>query len=188
MATKPMRILSADDVLRIPVPDHLSGYELVDGELVAVMPVGNDHGRIVVELVSRLHNFVKERGVPGRVYAEAGFVLGLRRDPERVRGPDVSFVTAETLARIDVRPNAFLRVAPDLAIEVESNERPRIQQRVHDYMEAGTRLLWVIQSASRSAIVYRADGSAQLLRESDELDGEDVLPGLRIALPDLLES
>ena len=33
--------------------------------------------------------------------------------------------------------------------------------------------------------VYRADGTARLLRPQEELEGEDVLPGLIIPLADL---
>ena len=65
MATNPMRILSADEVLRIPVPDHLSGYELVDGELVPVMPVGQAHGHAAAEIFFRLKQYVKEQRIRG---------------------------------------------------------------------------------------------------------------------------
>jgi Uma2 family endonuclease len=56
---------------------------------------------------------------------------------------------------------------------------------VRDYLEAGTRLVWVLAPGARTATVYRADGSARLLREGDHLDGEDVLPGLVIPLAEL---
>ena len=62
-----------------------------------------------------------------------------------------------------------------------------VQQKVRDYLEAGARLVWVIAPAARTATVYRADGSARLLRDGDYLDGEDVLPGLVIPLAELFE-
>jgi Uma2 family endonuclease len=60
-----------------------------------------------------------------------------------------------------------------------------VQQKVRDYLETGTRLVWIIAPAARTATVYQPDGSARLLREPEELEGEDVLPGLRICLDDL---
>jgi Uma2 family endonuclease len=186
MATNPMPIYSADDVLRIPIPPDLSGYELVDGELEPVTPVGLIHGRIVGRIYKRLDAHVMQTRTSGHVYLEAGFVLGLRRDPQRLRGPDVSFITQAKLDQAGGEPKGFFHGAPDLVVEIESAERPKaLQQRIQDYLDAGTPLVWVIHSETNAATVYRADGSARLLREADELNGEDVLPGLTIPLREL---
>jgi hypothetical protein len=45
----------------------------------------------------------------------------------------------------------------------------------------------VIAPSAKSATLYRADGSARLLREDDNLDGEDALPGLLIPLSELFD-
>ncbi|MGH7467646.1 MAG: hypothetical protein ACRENP_06620 [Longimicrobiales bacterium] len=47
--------------------------------------------------------------------------------------------------------------------------------------------MWVIHTETRSVTVYHADGSARLLRESDVLDGENILPGLQILLREVFE-
>ena len=41
------------------------------------------------------------------------------------------------------------------------------------------RLVWVVDPKDRTVLIYRANGSIQGLRENDELDGEDVIPGFR---------
>lgn len=189
MATKPMRIRTADDVLQLEPPPGVVGYELVNGELVDVMPAGVTHGRLSGEVYARLREHVKHHG-SGQVYIDVGYVLPLPRDPERLRGPDVSFLSNETLASLGGEPGeGFFHGAPDLAIEIESpNRPPSLQQRIQDYLDAGTRLVWVIHSLTRSATVYHPDGSARLLRESDALDGEDVLPGLKIRLHELFDA
>src|SRR5687768_13066361 len=163
-----MRIQSADDVLQIPLPPGVSGYELVDGELVEVVPVGPLHGEVAAKLCKLLGHYLEEHPEAGRVYVEAGFVLALRRDAERLRGPDVSFVGKDNLERHGGVPTrGFFRLAPDLAIEIESAERPKSQQqRTHDYLDAGTRIVWIIHSLTKSATVYRSDGSARLVRDS----------------------
>lgn len=187
MATHPMRIYSPDDLSDLPLPPGVSGFELVDGVPVEVTPVGPDHGFLVAEIARRLLDFVAQQRIAGRVYVETGYVLGLRRDPQRMRGPDVSFLSTERLQRYGGKPaRGFFRCAPDLAVEVESAERPTaLQQRIQDYLDAGTPLVWVIHSETSAATVYRADGSARLLRESDTLHGEDVLPRLTIPLSEL---
>jgi hypothetical protein len=45
----------------------------------------------------------------------------------------------------------------------------------------------VIDPRSRTAVVYHSDGSARLVREDEALDGEDVMPGFRLALAELFD-
>jgi hypothetical protein len=40
-------------------------------------------------------------------------------------------------------------------------------------------LVWVVNPKSYTVMVYRGDGSVSRLRASDELSGEDVIPGFR---------
>jgi Uma2 family endonuclease len=117
---------------------------------------------------------------------DVGFVLRLPADPERVRAPDVAFVSSSRLPEGRL-PTGFLPGGPDLAVEVLSpTDNPvDVQQKVRDYLEGGTRLVWVIAPQAKSVTVYRADGTARLLRPQEELEGEDVLPGLTIPLTDL---
>jgi Uma2 family endonuclease len=177
--------LTADDVLDVPVPDHLRGYELENGELVEVSLPSPPHGRIVAHVSRHLLNYVDEQGGRGTVYGEVGCVLPLRHDPERLRGPDVSYVSEETLSASGGEPaRGWFRLVPDLVVEVDSpGRKPAIEQRrIQDYLDAGVRLLWIIHTDARSATVYRGDGSARLLRETDVLEGEPVVPGLRLPL------
>jgi Uma2 family endonuclease len=180
--------LTADDVLDVPVPDHLRGYELEDGALVEVSRPSARHARVVAELTYHLVRFVRDRGLAGRVYAGGGCVLDLPSDRERLRGPDVAYVTGEALQASGGEPDrGWLRLVPDLVVEVDSpGRRPTIEQRrIQKYLDAGVRLLWVVHTEARTATVYHPDGSARLLRTRDALDGEHVLPGLRLPLGDV---
>lgn len=129
MATNPTP-LTADDVLGLPVPDGAIGYEFVDGRPVPVMPASPVHGELIVEVAYRLRRYVEEAGLPGKVWSDAGFVLGLRRDRERMRGPDVSYIPSERTAGMD--PGRLFRGVPDLAVEIDlaSAKKPGGQQRV----------------------------------------------------------
>jgi Uma2 family endonuclease len=189
-ATDPMQ-LSADDVLAIPVPPHLRGYELENGELVAVSLPAPPHGRIQFEVAFQLKRYLREHPRTGRVYGEVGYVLDLPGDPERLRGPDATFVSEERLRAAGGEPErGWYRLVPDLVVEIDSpGRRPAIEQRrIQDYLEAGVRLLWVIHTATRSATVYSRDGAARLVREDGSLDGEDVLPGLHVKLSELFRT
>lgn len=108
----------------------------------------------------------------------AGYVL--RRGPDTVRGPDVSFISAARLAPDQV-PDQFIVVAPDLAIEVLSpgDRDAEIEERVSDYLAAGTRCVWIVDPRQRRVVVRDPGGEPLTLTVSDVLDGKDVVPGFR---------
>ena len=82
----------------------------------------------------------------------------------------------------------YAALAPDLLAEVLSpDDRPaEVLAKVADWLAAGTTLVWVIDPERSDARVYRQDGSIAVLRESDALDGEGVLPGFTCPLKDVL--
>ena len=178
--------LTAEDLWRLGEGDVRR--ELVNGEVVETAPVGGMHGRITGRIFRRLIEHAERHDGGEVLVGDVGFVLNLPHDPERVRAPDVAFVSSHRLPEGQV-PEKFLAGPPDLAAEVLSpTDNPlEIQQKVRDYLDAGARLVWVIAPQAKTATVYRADGSARLLREHEHLEGEDVLPGLAISLAELFQ-
>lgn len=161
--------------------------ELVNGEVIEMAPVGGLHGQVTGRVYRRLAAHVEQHGGGEVVVGDVGFVLTLPNDPERVRAPDVAFLSSQRLPEGRV-PEGFFRHAPDLAVEVLSpSDNPvEVQQKVRDYLDAGARLVWVMAPQARTITVYRGDGSARLLREQERLEGEDVLPGSIIPVADLV--
>jgi Uma2 family endonuclease len=179
------KVLIADDVLDLPDPEGGIGWEFVDGQLVPVMAPSFRHGQLVVEVAARLWNHVRAHSLPGKVASDAGIVLGLRRDPERMRGPDVIYIERTKLEGQNLE--RLLRVIPDLAVEIDltSAKKPGGQKRILEYLEAGVRLVWAIDVHAHTAMVYHPDGSARFIRPNEALDGEDVVPGFRLPLSEL---
>lgn len=103
-----------------------------------------------------------------------------------MRAPDVAFIINERL--LSPAPRGFPEIAPDLAVEVLSpDDRPgETLAKVGDWLKAGCLLIWVVDPIKRRARVYRADGSISELEVGDTLDGEGLLPGLRIPLSDMV--
>lgn len=166
-------LLTAEELLRLNLPNKRT--ELVRGVLIIREPAGYQHGDIAARLLLAIGNHVEANAL-GRVFAaETGFTL--RRGPDTVRAPDVAFISAVRLP--DPAPRGFAEIAPDLAVEVLSpDDRPgELLAKVADWLEAGARLVWVVDPIRANARVYRADGSETLLTESHALDGEDVIPG-----------
>ena len=178
--------LRAVDVPTIPIPEELSGYELVDGELVPVTPSMRRHSWLAVQLSGRLYEHVEEVHT-GAVYQDVWCRLKLPRDPEQLRAPDVGWFSDDKLT--EAGDDEIFQFPPDLVIEVHSpTNRKRagdFQRRVRDFLDAGVALLWVIYPDAGYAMVHRPDGSARMVREDGVLDGEDVLPGSRVELGEL---
>jgi Uma2 family endonuclease len=98
-----------------PVPDD-SFYEIVDGQVVELPPMGVYECGIASFLVLTLGAFAKDRKL-GRVVVETMFWLN--RSGKLKRRPDLAFVSAERwpLTRGLHRAEAW-DVIPDLAIEI----------------------------------------------------------------------
>ena len=176
------KLMTAEELLALP--DDGQRHELIDGELRTMGPTGDEHGGIVVALTISLGTHVRARQL-GRVRAgEPGFRL--RRNPDTVRAPDVAFIRREHL-RAAGRVVGYREGAPDLAVEVRSptDRTADVLKKVAEYLEAGARLVWVLDPDRRSAVVYRADGTVAVFGEDGVLDGEDVLPGFLLALAEV---
>ncbi|HUP19361.1 MAG TPA: Uma2 family endonuclease [Gemmatimonadota bacterium] len=174
-------IVSLEEFQRMPEEDEYR-LELVRGRIVREPLPGAPHGTLVGELFRQILPHVP-RG-SGRVVNETGFLLSV--DPPTVRGPDLAYVAAGSIPAGGI-PAGFWLMAPDLAIEVvsPSNTSAEMREKVLEYLAAGTRLVWIVDPATRSVAVYRSRLDIRLLTVEDTLDGADILPDLRIPVADL---
>ena len=173
----PNSLKTAADLARLP--DTPYRHELVAGVIVAEPFASFRHDRVRRRLERLLEDFVEPRGL-GEVFGETGFVLG--RDPDTVRGPDVSYVSRGRLRHFD--DATFFSGAPDLAVEIlsPSNRPGEMHAKVADYLAAGARMVWVIDPEMRTVTTYRSLLSPRTLQSGEALDGEDVLPDLSIPI------
>ena len=81
----------------------------------------------------------------------------------------------------------FWPFAPDLAIEIASpSDRPEaVNDKVREYLDPSTRLVWVAWPTSRSITAYEPSLPRRELGPDDEIDGGDVLPGFRVRVSEL---
>lgn len=166
-------------------PDERGVTELVRGRIVREPRPARLHGLLQVRLVYALEAWAESFG-NAEVTAESGYILSER--PATVRGPDVAVVVDPSPASDE--PGGWTRGAPDLAVEVlsPSEASTAVQRKTLDYLEAGTRLVWIVDPAARTVTVYRPDGSASLLRGSETLHGENVLPSFELPLDRLFRA
>jgi Uma2 family endonuclease len=182
MATTTTPLLTADELwLR---PDDGLRHELIRGELITMSPAGSEHGEISVELAALLWSHVKPNKLGVVFAAETGFLIA--RGPDTVRAPDGAFVRRERLPA-GRRPKGYWPGAPDLAVEVLSpgDRVGEVDEKVGEWLGAGTSLVWVVSPRWRSVTVHRKAQAIRVLTEDATLDGEDVIVGFRCRVGDI---
>jgi len=175
-------VVTADALLRMP--DDGFRYDLVQGELHRMSPAGFQHGRLIMNVSTPLDQHVRAQNLGIVCAAETGFLLAT--DPDTVRGADVAFIRQE---RIDQqgKPEGYWPGAPDVAVEVVSPNDlyTEVDEKVTDWLDAGTRMVVVVNPRKRTVTVYRSLLQIVVLRETDVLDGSDVVPGWIIRIADV---
>jgi len=157
-------------------------YELVDGILVE-KTVGAYESKITMLIGHLLLTFVRPR--------KLGVVLGpdgmVRLAPGLVRIPDVSFISASRLPGGTLPTEPIPHVAPDLAVEVISrwNTPEEMEAKLHDYFQAGVKLVWYVYPAQREVHVFKPDGSKPVIGSDGTLEGGEVLPGFAVPVAEL---
>jgi Uma2 family endonuclease len=165
----------------LALPDEKPYLEYACGKVVPKpLPTWN-HSAIQGFLLHVLMRFLEANRL-GRVMPELRFIFGPPGD-RRAYVPDVSFVSAEHFP-----DGPYPDVAPDLAIEVRS---PRqnvawLLDKAGFCLANGSRLVWVIDTGARSIAVLAPRKESQTLGAGDTLDGGEVLPGLTVAVDEIL--
>lgn len=161
-------------------------FELVEGEVTEVPSAGALHAMIVALLYRLLDDYARQRDL-GLVLPD-GLAYVLRRNPDQLRIPDVSFIAWDLVPEEGV-PEGFWKGAPTLAVEVVSpNDRAEdIHARVQDYLDAGSRQVWVLWPRNSSMSIHHLGADTRNLLPDDMLDGGDILPGFSARVSDLFE-
>lgn len=176
------RITTADELLRLP--RGKVRYELVRGELLTISPAGSQHGVVIGTLFLLIAEFVKRQKLGLMFGAESGFLI--HRDPDTVRAPDIAFVRQDRVPS-GGPPQSFWPGAPDLAVEVVSpgDTVREIDEKVTDWLQAGTQAVWVVSPRWKTVTVYLASGGIETLTAGETLEGGSILPGFRCSVAEI---
>ena len=161
--------------------NDMPGYEYAKGELIPMSPATRRHGKISANVIGHLYSHVYENGLGELYTAETIFQVG-----DRLMKPDVAFVST---ARLDVDEDKIFPIPPDLAIEVvsPSDVQSRVTRKALNYLNAGTRLVWVLDPVSKTVTVYRSEIDIEVLTREATLTGEDVVPGFTCLVAEFFE-
>jgi len=176
VATRPITI---DEFARMPLE---GSWELIDGAPVEVSPSSGRSGWISGNLFRALANYAHSTKIGWVFPPETGFVLF--PDRQIVRSPDGAFVVRD---RLMGPPDSFVPLAPDLAVEVlsPSDRMTDALGKVGMYLDAGVRLVWLVDPSINTVTIYRPGAAPATLGEGDTLDGGEVLPDFRLPLAEI---
>ncbi len=178
------KLYTVEDLWRLSHEADGKRYELDEGELIEMAPTGDIHGIVALWIGYLLVSYVKAHDLGKVTAAETGFILA--KNPEVTRAPDVAFIAK---ARLVPLTGGYFPLAPDLAVEVVSPSEGAayLRRKADQYLQAGTRLVWVVYPETRLVDVYRPNQPTLTFKIDDTLDGGDVLPGFTLPVRSLFE-
>lgn len=165
------------------IPDDNTRRELIDGELFVTPAPSSRHQWVVGEVFHHLRLYAGEHG--GRPYPAPTDVVFT---DENVVQPDVLFVRAENLSRVE---QMFIRSAPDVVVEVSSSSTRKtdLSRKKDLYERFGVPEYWFVDMGPDRIEVYRLAagryGPPTVLGRSDTLD-TPLLPGFSVPVDELL--
>ncbi len=182
-------VTTAEPTLTLPPPQNGDDvlYEIVNGQYLELPPMSTFAVRIATLLGKALEVFAQAHQL-GRVVIEALFALDA--SGKLKRRPDVAFVSYQRWAKGRPLPHTDpWPVVPDLAVEVVSpnDQAEDLRIKVKEYFQAGVQQVWVIYPKLALVDVYQSVGAMCSRGRGEELEGEPVLPELRLPVASLFE-
>lgn len=171
------RLLSAVEYANLP--DRGIPTELVSGRVIEMNVPTPRHGEICANITTLINPHVRGQGM-GRVVSNDGGIL-TERNPDTVRGGDVAYYSYVRVPQGPL-PGGYLDVVPELVFEVRSptDRWSRLITKAGEYLEAGVDVVCLLDQASETVLVYRADEAPRTLHADDELHLPAVLGELRV--------
>jgi Uma2 family endonuclease len=136
--------LTFDEFQKLPEREGAI-YELDEGELLLEQSLTLRHNLIRQRIALNLMQFVESKHL-GIVVEEMDF----RLSPDTVRNPDVAFITAEHVKKIDLDCSP-VDGAPAFAVEVisPSNSAQDMAKKTQQYLQAGCSIVWIVYPSLR---------------------------------------
>jgi Uma2 family endonuclease len=170
-------LLTAEEFRRLP--DDGRPKELKRGRVILMNLPGPRHGQICGQVYYLLRRHLEDHPLGHLVTNDSGIIT--EHDPDTVRGADVAFYSYNRIPPGPL-PQGYLPVAPELVFEVRSpgDRWGRIWGKVGEYLEAGVKVVCVLDQMTERCHVYRNEEENLVFTAEQELTIPDVLPDFRV--------
>lgn len=158
----------------LDLPDDGQSTELVKGKVVAMTPPGQPHGLVCIEIGFILRTYLATHNIGRAVGNDSACIT--ERNPDSVRGPDVSFYRHDQIPAKPFAPG-YWKAVPPLVFEVlsPSDRWPDMLEKVAEYLRGGVMVVCVFDPDGETVQVFRADRQTQTLSGEMELKLPEVL-------------
>lgn len=177
------RSLTLQDFLNLS--DDGFTYELIDGQAIPKMSPKKFHARLTRVLLNLLTDWAGSDATSrGEAFPELAITLE-RHGKSWVPVPDLLYLSRERFPE-DWEEDGPCSVPADLVIEIISPGQTfgEMSQKAEDYLAAGVRRVWVIDSKARSITVFYPDAAPRTFTDKAAI-ADSLLPDLRV-LPEQL--
>ena len=165
---------------------HLRFERNPDRTIIIMPNTGGKTGIRNTKIISRLDFWSETYG--GKVFDSS---TAFKLPNFSTRSPDAAWVSIERWNELsEDDQERFPPLAPDFVVELmsASDQLKKAQEKMHEYIENGVQLAWLIQPETQIVFIYRADGTISKTTDfSQKLSGENVLPNFEFPLHLLLQ-
>lgn len=165
--------------------DHLRFERNPDGTILIMPNTGGKTGIRNTKIVSRLDLWSESFG--GKVFDSS---TAFKLPNFATRSPDAAWISDERWNSLNEdEQERFPPIAPDFVVELmsASDILKKAQEKMHEYIDNGVQLAWLIQPSTQTVFIYRIDGTiSKVIDFENKLSGENVLPEFEFSLKLLL--
>jgi len=193
------KIINADyDLqLELPVLDNMSDQDFfnfcahnkntkierdTNHQIYIMPPAGSESSEKNLEIATDINLWNRKHQLGKARESSAGYYL----PNKAMLSPDVSWISNERWATVPIDDrNKFPYITPEFVIELmsPSDRLKTMKSKMQQWIDNGVLLGWLINPKTQTSIIYREDGSVEIITGFDKmLSGEDVLPGFQLDL------
>ena len=155
--------------------------QTADGEITIMPPAGGETGHRNFEVAVELGIWAR-RDRRGKGFdSSTGFEL----PNGATRSPDAAWIVNERLSKLtDKQKRVFIPLCPDFVIEIQSpsDALPQLKRKMHEWIDNGAPLGWLIQPDVREVLVYRPGTPPELRQNLESIEGEGPVAGFVLDL------
>ena len=157
--------------------------ELVRGEIVELTRPDQSHGNVCFQVAKTIDAWACPKNL-GRVTTNDSRIV-TQPELDTVRGADVAYFSISQLPGGKM-PRGQTLLVPVLCVEVLSptNRWTETRRKIEEYLTAGVREVWIVDSEARTVETFRSDAPSVLLHESQSLTSRE-LPAFSVHVGEL---
>lgn len=156
-----------------------------NGKIIVMSPTSASTGRWNANISGELFAWNKKMNL-GEVFdSSSGFTL----PNNAVLSPDAAWIRSDRWKSLGkTEQHKFAPICPDFILELRSDSDvlTTLREKMNEYITNGCRLAWLVDPSKQQTMVYRPDGSVEVVPFSEKLNGGEVLPGFEVVMGEVI--